>query len=97
MRIPPVASEIALIGALGARVLAVTLNGEGLSPESLRAEQDRLAAELRLPVLRPLEEGRGARAGGAGVRRSGNSAPGAGNSAPERPGKRAHREARTAR
>jgi uncharacterized NAD-dependent epimerase/dehydratase family protein len=57
MRIPPVASEVGLIGALGARVLAVTLNGEGLSPEALRAAQDRLAAELRLPVIRPLEEG----------------------------------------
>ena len=57
LRIPPIEEEIALLAALGARTLAVTLNGEGLSPEALRAEQDRLARALRLPVVRPLEEG----------------------------------------
>ncbi|HEY1250089.1 MAG TPA: DUF1611 domain-containing protein [Thermoanaerobaculia bacterium] len=57
LRIPSVESEIALIGALGSDVLAVTLNGENLSPGALRAEQERLKASLGLPVIRPLEEG----------------------------------------
>ena len=57
LKIPPVAEEIALIGALGARVLALTLNGEKLSPDALRAAQERLAGELAMPVVRPLEEG----------------------------------------
>ena len=59
-RIPSVESEIALIGALGSSVLAVTLNGENLSADALRAEQDRLSARLGFPVIRPLEEGVGA-------------------------------------
>ncbi|HEY2797831.1 MAG TPA: DUF1611 domain-containing protein [Thermoanaerobaculia bacterium] len=57
LKIPSVESEIALIGALGADVLAVTLNGERLSSEALRAEQRRLSAAVGLPVIRPLEEG----------------------------------------
>ncbi len=57
LRIPPVGEEIALLAALGARTLAVTLNGEGLSAEALRVEQERLRRELSLPVVRPLEEG----------------------------------------
>ncbi len=57
LRIPPVADEIALIAAFGARTLAVTLNGEGLAPGQLADEQSRLAAELAIPVVRPLEEG----------------------------------------
>ena len=36
LRIPPVADEIDLIRRYGARTLAVTLNGEGMSPEALR-------------------------------------------------------------
>ena len=51
------AEEIDLIRAFGARVLAVTLNGEGLSPEALREHRQRLSAELALPVVLPLEEG----------------------------------------
>jgi uncharacterized NAD-dependent epimerase/dehydratase family protein len=57
LKIPPVAGEVALIEALGARVLALTLNGENLDPGSLREEQRRLARELSLPVVLPLEEG----------------------------------------
>jgi uncharacterized NAD-dependent epimerase/dehydratase family protein len=57
LRIPPVADEIALLATFGARTLAVTLNGEGLAPRALIAEQDRLRAELGIPVVRPLEEG----------------------------------------
>ena len=57
LKIPPVAEEIDLIRAFGARVLAVTLNGEGLSPEALLEHRERLSAELALPVVLPLEEG----------------------------------------
>jgi uncharacterized NAD-dependent epimerase/dehydratase family protein len=60
LRIPPVEEEISLLRALGARTLAVTLNGEGMAPEALVAEQQRLAAELAIPVVSPLEEGVGA-------------------------------------
>lgn len=60
LRIPPVADEIELIRRLGARTLAVTLNGEGMTPEALRAEQQRLRWGLNIPVIRPLEEGVGA-------------------------------------
>ncbi len=58
--LPPVADEIALIRQFGARTLAVTLNGEGSTPEDLRTEQRRLQAELGIPVVLPLEEGVGA-------------------------------------
>ncbi len=56
-RIPPIESEIALIRAYGAEVLAVTLNEENLSAEA--AEKWRAEAEVRLglPVVRPLKEG----------------------------------------
>jgi uncharacterized NAD-dependent epimerase/dehydratase family protein len=57
LRIPPVADEIELIRRFGARTLAVTLNGEGMTPEALRAEQQRLRWSLGIPVVRPLEEG----------------------------------------
>ena len=52
--------EIDLIRRYGARTLAVTLNGEGMTPEALRAEQQRLRWALGIPVVRPLEEGVGA-------------------------------------
>lgn len=55
--IPPVQGDIELIRLLGARTLALTLNGDGLSSDELRAERDRLSSELALPVLLPLEEG----------------------------------------
>ena len=57
LEIPSVADEIALIAMYGARTLAVALNSEHLSPEELSAHQRRLAAELGIPVVRPLEEG----------------------------------------
>jgi len=60
LRIPPVSDEIDLIRRYGARTLAVTLNGEGMTPEALRAEQQRLRWALGIPVVRPLEEGVGA-------------------------------------
>jgi uncharacterized NAD-dependent epimerase/dehydratase family protein len=60
LRIPPVSDEIDLIRRYGAKTLAVTLNGEGMTPEALRAEQQRLRWALGIPVVRPLEEGVGA-------------------------------------
>jgi uncharacterized NAD-dependent epimerase/dehydratase family protein len=60
LRVPPVADEIELIHRLGARTLAVTLNGEGMRPEALRAEQQRLRWGLGIHVVLPLEEGVGA-------------------------------------
>ncbi len=56
-RIPPVADEIKLIEMYGSRVLAVTLNGQGLTQDALAAERERLEAELGIPVIRPLEDG----------------------------------------
>lgn len=56
-RMPPLADEVALIQKLGARTLAVTLNGEHRTLEQLRADRDRYRAELGLPVVLPLEDG----------------------------------------
>lgn len=56
-RIPPVAEEIELIRLLGARTLALGLNGEGLSRQELEASRRALERELRIPVALPLEEG----------------------------------------
>jgi uncharacterized NAD-dependent epimerase/dehydratase family protein len=54
---PPLSEEIDLIRLYGARTLGLSLNGEGLSVDALRAERDRLERDLRLPVALPLEEG----------------------------------------
>ncbi len=59
-RIPPLPEEIDLIRYYGARVLAVTLNGERLSSDELIAAQRDLEQHLGLPVIRPLQEGMGA-------------------------------------
>jgi uncharacterized NAD-dependent epimerase/dehydratase family protein len=56
-RIPPVAEEIALIRLLGACTLGLALNGEGLTPETLRESRTALERELGIPVALPLEEG----------------------------------------
>ena len=56
-RLPSVADEIALIALYGARVLAVTLSGEKLDDAALAAAQQRLEAELDVPVIRPLDDG----------------------------------------
>jgi uncharacterized NAD-dependent epimerase/dehydratase family protein len=58
--IAPVASEMRLIEQYGARTLALTLNGEGMSPEALAGEEARLSREHGIPVVRPLEAGVGA-------------------------------------
>ena len=57
LRIPPIGEEIGLLRLLGARTLAVTLNGGGLTPEQLLEERTRLERELSVPVALPLEEG----------------------------------------
>ena len=55
--------DIQILQALGAQVLAVTLNGETeprgrvLSESELIAHQSDLADQLNLPVIRPLDEG----------------------------------------
>ncbi len=56
-RIPPVAEEIDLIWLLGARTLALALNGEGLTAEELQASRHSLEEEFQIPVVLPLEEG----------------------------------------
>jgi uncharacterized NAD-dependent epimerase/dehydratase family protein len=56
-RVPPVAEEIELIRLLGARTLALALNGEGLAHEPLQASRSDLERQLEIPVVLPLEEG----------------------------------------
>lgn len=52
--IPSLESEIALISYYRARVLAITLNGENLSDEELRDNQQRLQADHNIPIVCPL-------------------------------------------
>ena len=53
-RIPPIEEEIALIRLLGADVLAVTLNEEGMTPEEAGSSRSSLAEALGIPVVLPL-------------------------------------------
>lgn len=55
--IPGLEEEIDLVRLYGSRVLAITLNGDGMSPAGLAEEARRLEARLAVPVVRPLEEG----------------------------------------
>jgi len=55
-RIPAVAEEIELIRLLGAEVLAITLNEEGLAGAAAEVARSTLAAELGLPVFLPLRD-----------------------------------------
>ncbi|MDA8017354.1 MAG: DUF1611 domain-containing protein [Thermoanaerobaculia bacterium] len=57
---PTVRSEVALIEAFGVGVWGVGVHPEGLDPEAARAERDRLATELGIPVALPFEDGVGA-------------------------------------
>jgi uncharacterized NAD-dependent epimerase/dehydratase family protein len=54
-----VESEIALIEAYGAKVIALSLNTKGCTLEEARASQQDFRARLGIPVLLPLEEGLG--------------------------------------
>jgi uncharacterized NAD-dependent epimerase/dehydratase family protein len=56
-RIPPVEEEIELIRLLGARTLALALNGESLTAEELREKRRDLERRLGIPASLPLEEG----------------------------------------
>ncbi|QDK79954.1 DUF1611 domain-containing protein [Spirosoma sp. KCTC 42546] len=56
-RIPPVETEINLINAYGATVIALALNTEHCSREEAFAYQKQYADQLGIPVLLPLEEG----------------------------------------
>jgi uncharacterized NAD-dependent epimerase/dehydratase family protein len=56
-RLPTPEEEIALIQMYGAEVMAVTLNGEGMTAHELKDYHDSLAARLPIPVVSPLEEG----------------------------------------
>jgi len=49
--------DIDIIRLYGSEVLAITLNGEGLTAEELKEEQASIRAATGLPVVRPLEEG----------------------------------------
>ena len=55
--IPSVKSEIQLIRMFGAKTIAVTLNTHGLTLEKARAIQQKLRAQLKIPVVLPLEDG----------------------------------------
>lgn len=57
LRIGSVAAEIGLIAYYGARVLAVTLNEEGMTDAEIAKVQMELETDLNLPVVRPLREG----------------------------------------
>jgi uncharacterized NAD-dependent epimerase/dehydratase family protein len=57
LRIPPIEEEIALIRLLGARTLALTLNGRGMTEDGLRASRAELERALGIPVALPLEDG----------------------------------------
>ena len=56
IRIPPVTTDMELCRLYGARVLAVTLNREGLSDRELQRETERLERELAVPVIDPLSQ-----------------------------------------
>ena len=57
LRIPPIEEEIELIRLLGARTLALALNGKGMTPAALRKSGAALEHSLGIPVALPLEEG----------------------------------------
>ena len=52
--VPSLLEEIELVRLYGARVLAVTLNGENMTSQGLLAEKHRLGAQLGLPVVAPM-------------------------------------------
>lgn len=52
-----VQADMQLIKLYGSEVLAITLNGEGLSEAALKEAQEQLRQETGLPVIRPQEEG----------------------------------------
>ena len=57
LRIPPLHSEIELIGMYGVVTLAVALSGAALDDQALRKRQAEYANELQIPVVCPLLDG----------------------------------------
>jgi len=55
-RIPSIEEEIDLIRLLGAEVLALALNEEGMTPRQAEAARSRLAEDLGIPVVLPLRD-----------------------------------------
>jgi len=55
-RIPSIEEEIDLIRLLGAEVLGVTLNEEGMTPRGAEEARARLVEELGIPVVLPLRD-----------------------------------------
>ncbi|UCF90022.1 MAG: DUF1611 domain-containing protein [Desulfobacterales bacterium] len=55
--LPAVEDEISLIAKYGAETLAVALNGDGREEPALIAYQKKLGETLKMPVVRPLQEG----------------------------------------
>ena len=56
-RIPPIEEEIELIRLLGARTIAVALNGASVTTGELRAAASDLESRLGIPAVLPLEDG----------------------------------------
>ena len=56
---PSIESEVALYCMYGAQVLAITLNGQGMSEGELKAYQKETEKKLGIPVIRPIQEGLG--------------------------------------
>jgi len=57
LKIPPLAEEVELLRLLGAKTIALALNGRGWPAGRLREEAARLAGRLGIPVALPLEDG----------------------------------------
>lgn len=57
LRIPSVKSEMELIALYDSQVIALTLNEDHCTDAQMRAHQERLTRELRIPVVRPLVDG----------------------------------------
>ena len=55
--LPTLAKEIELINCYGAEVIAVGLNSLEMDSEALIVYQQEMEAQLKIPVVRPLEEG----------------------------------------
>ncbi|MCY2958852.1 MAG: DUF1611 domain-containing protein [Planctomycetota bacterium] len=55
--IAPLAKQIALIGMYGARVLAISLNDEGVEPAARESVRSAVERETGLPAFWPLHEG----------------------------------------
>ncbi|MBV6639252.1 MAG: DUF1611 domain-containing protein, partial [Cyclobacteriaceae bacterium] len=53
----PIESEVALINALGAEVLAVTLSELEATETEMIVHQKEIAEKLGIPVIRPLVDG----------------------------------------